>query len=87
MIIEPEKKVTMWLSKFALTKGVEERVGFIRIGEEDRFRTTEEWRSHTIGKEAHTTRSAAVARADQMRLQKIASLEKQIEKLRKLKFE
>lgn len=35
----------------------------------------------------HRTPEAAIARAEEMRVKKIASLEKQIAKLRKLKFE
>lgn len=44
------------------------------------------WHAGAEGRQWHRTREAAVARALEMREAKIASLERQIAKLRKMEF-
>lgn len=80
----------LWITKYALTKGVEETEGEWS----DAYnafvveRPMSVWQSETLSvKHAHTSRPTALARANQMRDLKIASLEKQIKKLREMKFE
>lgn len=82
-----ETPTKLWITKYALTKGIVEAEG--RFGDSGEWAHTERFRhtSFRRGESAHTTRADAVAKANQMRILKIASLEKQIEKLRKLKFE
>jgi len=77
--------IKVWVSKYALTDGVVEQdardlgagcvmpAGFIH------------W--ITLGKDAHLTREAALQVAEAMRLKKIASLEKQLKKLKEMRFE
>lgn len=78
----------IWISKYALTKGViesdvnEHRGALVmaRIvdgGYLDYYR---------MGAEAHDTQEAALAAAESMRVKKIANLQKQIAKLEKLSF-
>ena len=74
----------VWNSKYALTKGLTAHNaedcggGMVKIGPL--------WYLHGEGKEWHRTKESAVARAEQMRQQKIASLKKQIAKLENMRF-
>lgn len=78
----------VWMSKFALTIGVKSvnvRIddnGYAVFGGDKTFGYTVLSRSQW-----HRTEAEAIARAEQMRTAKIARLEKQIAKLRALKFE
>lgn len=80
-----ESTETVWITKYALTKGIlraEGRVSRIStsiflFGPDSFFGEGDQW---------HRTREAAIARAEEMRKAKIASHEKSIEKLRKLSF-
>ena len=73
----------VWISKYALTQGVRYTNGepvkgiyFLGIG-------THEWYDRD---EWHKTPEEAVAKAEEMRKRKLASLEKQVAKLRALTF-
>lgn len=79
--------MTVWISKYALTKGIfqlevkstsEDGNAVYGKGWEDAY--------HGKGKEWHETKEQAVIRAEEMRKKKIASLQKQISRLEKLKF-
>lgn len=77
----------VWISKYALTDGIVER----EVEECDAngryvYSKADFWQSFRLGGDAHKTREAAVAAANSMRLEKIASLKKQIEKLEALDF-
>jgi len=87
--MDPRKRFTAFISKYALTTGIKiiaaeacETPGMIAD-------TENRWRSyyHGEGREWHRTREAAVARAEELRVAKIASLKKQITKLENLRFE
>lgn len=74
-----------WITKYALSGGIEEHeaedrgygcIYFDRYG----YMAGE-------GRNWHRTRESAVAKAEKMRKDKIASLRKQIERLEKLTFE
>lgn len=81
-----ESTETVFITKYALTKGIEERTSTIHS---DLNRATIKGRYRWIfffGNEWHRTREAAVARAEEMRKAKIASHERSIAKLQKLTF-
>lgn len=83
-----KEQFTAWITKYALTEGILER--FVetnpRVSETMVSVIDAEWSEHYHGKDWHRTREAAVKRADQMRLAKIASLHDQIERLRAVSF-
>ena len=79
-----------WISKYALSTGIKE----IDVEWDPDFPTMLTDRSgslaqnyHGEGRDWHRTRDGAVRIAREMRLKKIASLQKQISKLEKLRFE
>lgn len=79
----------VWITKYALTDGIIERD--VEICHEVSS-TMAEVKNNPYGEyyykpHWHESREEAIARAEQMRLRKIASLEKQIAKLRELRFE
>ncbi|MFI4881761.1 MAG: hypothetical protein ACIAQU_04160 [Phycisphaerales bacterium JB064] len=77
--------IEMWLSKYALTGGVE-KVEARDAGDGFWFRR-DNWCSFRLGRDIHHTFAEAKADAEKRRQKKIASLRKQIEKLEGLKFE
>lgn len=84
-----EKMICIWLTLYALTKGIRQGEG--RISEIDPkvcvfFRTPKAVYGGVNKPDWHATREEALARAEDMRLRKIASLKKQLAKLRALKF-
>lgn len=76
------EKITAWVTRYALTTGIEmvdgktDGDGYLSYGEY----------SYASGNDWHHTREAAVKRAEEMRLKKIASVKKQLEKLEKMRF-
>ena len=74
----------VWITKYALTQGIFEAEGkvfsgeYFDIGCRDGLFTKNEW---------HHTKSEAIARAEEMRIAKLKSLDKQIKKISALKFE
>lgn len=76
-----------FVTKYALKRGIEELEGELCEGG-SLFRTGKPgWSEYFHEKEHHDRREEAVLVAEQMRAKKIASLEKQLAKLRKLTFE
>lgn len=81
----------VWVSKYALTEGIEEfgdaELGptgaYVRVGPP----TYGTRRVEYFGRDAHETREAAVADAERRRVAKIASLKRQIARLEALRFE
>ena len=76
----------VWITKYALTAGISRawvrRADGDMVVKEDRH-----WQFfHGEGREWHLTREDAVARAEEMRSAKIASLEKQIDRIKALNF-
>lgn len=75
------------ITKYALTKGIIE----MDVVESPNFQDMVSERSnrlrHFHGMDWHLSKMQAIEKAEEMRSKKIASLEKQIEKLKKLKFE
>ena len=76
----------VYITKYALTKGIEE---MDTTGPEGDLAVRDAVLYHRVYRPPnwHWVRASAVARAEQMRLKKIASLRKQIAKLEKLRFE
>lgn len=78
----------VWITKYALTDRILEkecedcRNGAVKETENP-FPTF----YHGEGEEWHKTKETAIAKAEEMRQKKIASLKKQIEKLERKKFE
>ncbi|NVZ11213.1 hypothetical protein HW932_18340 [Allochromatium humboldtianum] len=80
--------MTAYVTKYALTIGILEVEGVVCHGTSS---TMFEWKTDghantAHGKDWHRTREQALARAEEMRQKKIASLKKKIEQLEKLKF-
>lgn len=75
----------IWNTKYALTQGILEQDGeevgssMVMVGPL--------YYLHYEGRDWHRTREAAVARAEEMRAKKIASLKKQLKKLEGMKFQ
>lgn len=74
----------MWCSKYALTDGVKEHKGECENG----LFYPEGWKftNWRIGRDVHETRQIACVAAEKMRKKKIASLEKQIKRLKAISF-
>lgn len=75
-----------WITKFALTKGIIEKE-VENCGEGMVKESENHFPTYYHGTDWHTDKQCAIAKAEEMRKEKIASLKKQIEKLEKMKFE
>lgn len=78
----------VWITKYALTKGIYE----MEVESESKDGKSvygKAWNDsfHGEGIEWCNTKGEAVKRAEEMRIRKIKSLEKQIDKIKSLKFE
>ena len=83
--------MTVFVTKYALTSGIQEVEGEPWDNSPDMFcetRTSGQYSSnfHGEGKEWHRTKEGASAKAEAMRTRKIASLKQQITKLQEMKF-
>ena len=82
--------IKVWISKYALTQGIFEIEAEICEGSMTGMVADINNRTfglyHGEGREWHKTKEEASKRAEKMRLKKIASLKKQIEKLEKMDF-
>ena len=79
------EKVKAWVTKYALSSGIE------FVNGEVNHNVSSSMLSYGVrcvahGKDWHRTPEAALARAEEMRTAKIASLKKQIAKLEKMTF-
>lgn len=86
-----EERIKAWITSHALTRGIiDVDAVVVRDDESSRMISYRRGSAYTVyvyGKDWHRTREAAVKRAEEMRLAKIKSLRRQIEKLEKLRFE
>lgn len=75
-----------WITKYALTKGILEKevedCGDGMVSERGRY-----FLACYRGTDWHTDKKSAIAKAEEMRKKKIASLKKQIENLERMKFD
>ncbi len=78
----------VYITKYALSQGIFE-MDVERQSEDGKLVCGKSWNQsyHGQGVEWCKTKAEAIARAEEMRQKKIASLKKQIEKLEKMKFE
>ena len=78
----------VYITKYALTQGIYE-MEVHRMSEDGSSVYGKAWNEayHGNGKEWCRTKEEAIKRAEEMRIKKIESLEKQIKKLKGLKFE
>lgn len=77
-----------YITKYALTSGIIQTEGEITSnGALFDMRASVPIYYHGEGKEWHRTKKEAIARAEEMRQKKIASLKKQIDKLERMKFQ
>lgn len=84
----------VWITKYALTQGIIEKEVY-----DDCLKTDPSGNKisvklngfityfHGLGNEWHKTKESAIAKAEEMRQKKIASLKNQIEKLEKMKLD
>lgn len=76
----------IWITKYALTQGILEKD--VIFYEDGTVREAEgKFPIFYHRDEYHKTKESAIAKAEEMRKKKIASLKKQIEKMEKMKFE
>lgn len=78
----------VWITKYAISKGIYEADADVEM---DKGMCTVRlegfWPQYFHGNDWHTDKQAAVARAEEMRIKKLQSLNKQMKKLSALKFE
>ena len=75
--------ITAWTTKYALTRGVlKEKV---EVDGASAW-TVDDWRAYLRPGDWHRTEAAAIERAEEMRIAKLKSLDKQIKKISALKF-
>lgn len=77
------ENAVVWVTKYALTRGIFEQFG--EIWSEEGFRYEKYYYLHKH--EWHRTKEEAIARAEQMQKEALASLKKKIEKLENLRFQ
>jgi len=76
----------VWVTKYALTKGILEVEVDSPVEDERMVRASGGWTTYYHKPDWHMTKAEAVARAEEMRTKKLASLRKQAAKLEKLRF-
>lgn len=80
----------IWNTKYALTTGITEHEA--EVGENENralVRKTESshFDMYLSGKDWHKTKEAAIARANEMKIKKLQSLDKQIKKISAIEFD
>ena len=76
-----------WITRYALSQGIYEFVAELDENKKRIWRRGKYSIESFYGNDWHHTKEAALEKAEQMRIKKITSLEKQIEKLTNMKFE
>lgn len=77
----------VWISKYALTYGVQEIDATISERFPDMIKETNNGLSIYHGTEWHLTKEEAIKKAEEMRTKRIESLKNEIAKLEKLRFD
>lgn len=75
-----------WITKYALTKGILEKE-VDDCGDGMVIESNNHFPTYYHGTDWHKDKKSAIAKAEEMRKKKIASLKKKIEKLEKMKFD
>lgn len=77
----------VYITKYALSTGIEKiDTELCKSPIDNRYYVQVYYNRYYIGLEAFTIESQAIEKAEEMKIKKIASLKKQIEKLEKLNF-
>lgn len=77
----------VYITKYALSTGIEKvDTELYKSAIDNRYYVQIAYNKYYIGIDAFTIESQAIEKAEEMRVKKIASLKKQIEKLEKLNF-
>lgn len=86
--MEEEKTFKAFITKYALTKGILEITASYSLTGSDMIHDTDLQGVyyHGEGRQWHKTRAEAVKHANEMRLKKITTLQKQLVRLREMKF-
>jgi len=84
------ENITAWVTKYALTTGIQKVIGSVRHETSSGMLSypgeCRDWPVSVHGKDWHRTPEAALARAEEMRKAKIASLKKSLAKLESMMF-
>ena len=87
-----EPMIDVWVTKYALTSGIKKMQVRICEGIDENMVATigsfslPAQHFHVEGRDWHRTHEGAIAKAEEMRLKKIATLQRQIGKLNKMNF-
>ena len=73
----------IWITKYALTRGIQHENAKLEAGGKVAFTSTDYYKSG----EFELSEEQAVAKAEVMRRKKIASLERKVKQLKQIKFE
>ena len=77
----------IYITKYALTAGIKDEDAEASVFDEcATVKKLGDYPKYFYGNDWHATKEAAICQAEMMRIKKIASLNKQIAKLEKLKF-
>ena len=82
-----KKGQIMWLSKYALSRGIYSVEASGPLIEDKYVSVKESYNLHILGKEIHTSSSDAIKAAEAARIEKIASLRKKINRLEQMTFD
>ena len=85
-----KETVTIYITKYALTAGIYKREGQLfnhELGGYSYKHSPEHYETMVYGRDVHLTEEAAQSRAEEMRIAKLKSLEKQMKKVSAMKFE
>jgi hypothetical protein len=81
-----EIKIKIWVTKYALTEGIFEKEAYVD-NEDEKWASTVNESGGYYGNDWHSSKEKAIKHAEIIRIRKIKSLEKQIDKLKNMKFE
>lgn len=81
-IAEAEISMKLWISKYALSKGIKECDMRVVGG----WACSMSGAYYKLWRDAHETKEQAISAAEEMRIKKIESIKKQIAKLEKMTF-
>jgi hypothetical protein len=78
-----------WITKYALTAGVFEVAGEVTVSGCLRYESGGYacYACYAFGNDWHSDRASAIARAEEMKIRKLQSLDRQIKKVSALKFD
>lgn len=77
---------TLWITKYALSEGIKKAAWDGKISAQNSVFAQGYYTPFKLGREAHLSEDEAIAAAEAQRSAKIISLNKQIERLHKVRF-